>query len=243
MKYGWRPSLPDQRDKQFISSTLVLPKLVDLRNEDTPIYDQGQLGSCTANAIAAHLDFNRKKQGEQPIVPSRLFIYYNERAADGTVDSDAGSTIRESAKTVKKNGAPPETLWPYLVSKFKNKPTTQVYKDAVSYEDLTYLSVRRLNLKDRLAEGYPVVIGISVYESFESPAAMKTGVIPMPEMSESLLGGHAVMLVGYNEVTEQFIFRNSWSSSWGASGYGFLPYAYLSNSSLSSDFWSLNQVK
>src|SRR5207245_219307 len=142
------------------------PKKVDLRNQDTPIYDQGELGSCTANAIAAHLDFNRKKQGENIIVPSRLFIYYNERLEDGTVEMDAGSTIRESVKVINKQGACPESEWGYDISQFTVQPPKTAYADALKFHDLKYLRLSQTLTAFRscLAEGYPFVGGITVYD-------------------------------------------------------------------------------
>lgn len=242
---GWRVDLPDQRDLAFEPSVVKLPSVVDLRPEDTAIYDQGQLGSCTANAIAAHLDFNRKKQGEAAIKPSRLFIYYNERKDQGTIASDSGASIRESAKAVKNYGACPEPMWAYHINQFKVVPTDAAYTTAVGYEALSYLSIARelSHLKSRLAEGFPFVIGISVYDSFESDEVAKTGIVPMPKPDESLLGGHAVMVVGYDDTKEHFIVRNSWGASWGDKGYFYLPYSYLTNSHLSSSFWTLKTVK
>src|SRR5437868_12212616 len=106
MRYGWLRDLPDQRDHEYLAlPSASLPRQVDLRPKCPPVYDQGNLGSCTANAIAGHLDFNRQKQGEKLITPSRLFIYYNERKDQHTIQSDAGSTIRESCKEVKNYGA------------------------------------------------------------------------------------------------------------------------------------------
>jgi len=242
--YGWRADNPDQRDKIYQAPARI-PLSVDLRPQDTPIYDQGQLGSCTANAIAGHLDFNRKKQGESTINPSRLFIYYNERASQNTVDSDSGASIRESAKTVKNQGTVPEVQWPYDISKFTDKPTPTLYAEAVNYEALSYLSIKRsLNeFKGCLSEGFPFVIGISVYESFETSTVAQTGIIPMPKKAEKLLGGHALMVVGYDDSKEWFIVRNSWSESWGDKGYCYIPYKYLINAKLSSDFWTLRNVK
>jgi C1A family cysteine protease len=237
--YGWRPDLKDERDYQFkvpLFSRLLLPLSVDLRSSCPPVYDQGNLGSCTANAIAGHLDFNRKLEGETFIFPSRLFIYYNERVIEGTTNSDAGATIRDSIKTVAKQGACSETEWPYIISKFASKPLSKCYTDAVQYEALTYLRITsQTGMKTCLAQGYPFVCGISVYQSFESTT---DGNIPMPQKGESLLGGHAIMIVGYD--SNGWIFRNSWGN-WGQQGYGRLPFKYLSK--YGSDFWTLRKVK
>lgn len=241
MKYGYKPDLLDQRDKFYSPKSTGLTR-VDLRPFDTPIYDQGDLGSCTANAIAGHLDFNRKKQGESIIKPSRLFIYWNERNLEGTVDSDSGASIRDSVKVVKTFGAPMEKNWAYNISKFKIKPDSEAYSQALLYEDLTYLRVKQTptSFESCLSEGFPLVIGVSVYESFESVG--KSGIVPLPSINEKLLGGHALMVVGFDIAKDWFIVRNSWGN-WGKSGYCFIPYEYLMNPKLASDFWTLRSVR
>jgi C1A family cysteine protease len=239
--FGWKPSLPDFRDVPYEAPEMgLLPKEVDLRPQCPAVYNQGQLGSCTANAIAAHLDFNRHKQGEQFIYPSRLFIYYQERFLEDTVDSDSGASIRDSVKVVKQYGAPPESEWPYLINNFELEPTEEAYTDALNYEDLSYLAVGDLlSMKSCLAERFPFVTGITVYESFMGA----TETVPIPDKRENVLGGHAVMIVGYDDTKECFILRNSWGADWALSGYVYIPYAYLTNPGLSSDRWTLRKVK
>lgn len=245
-RYGWVRDLPDQRDHVFLalpSASLVTK--VDLRPGQPPVYDQGDLGSCTANAVAGNLDFNRKKQGEAFISPSRLFIYYQEREDQGTVASDSGSSIRESVKAVKAYGACPEKEWPYDIKRYTTAPSAKAYADAIKYEALTYERIDRnlVDFKTCLADGYPFVIGFTVYESFEGPDVAKTGIMPMPAKTESVLGGHAVEVVGYDDSKQWFIVRNSWGKKWGDKGYFYMPYAYLLDSKLSSDFWTLRSVK
>jgi C1A family cysteine protease len=245
--YGWKRDLPDHRDRFFLERVAVLPKAADLRSGMPAIYDQGNLGSCTANAVSAALDFDRHKQGKPFETPSRLFVYYNERKDDGDISTDAGASIRESIKAVTHYGACPETEWPYNIAKFTAKPAAKCYKDALLYEGLTYLSVTQsaTALKSSLALGFPVCIGISVYESFESATVAKTGIVPLPAKSEQMLGGHAVLLCGYNDAKGVWVVRNSWGASWGGplQGYCYMPYAYLTNPGLSSDFWTLRSVK
>lgn len=244
-RYGFVRDLPDHRDRFFLERVAVLPKAVDLRKGMPPVYDQGNLGSCTANAVSAALDFDRRKQGKPFETPSRLFVYYNERKDDGDISTDAGASIRESIKAVTRYGACPETEWPYNVAKFTAKPTAKCYTDALLYEGLTYLSVTQsaTALKSSLALGFPVCIGISVFESFESPVVAQTGIVPLPAKSEQMLGGHAVLLCGYDDAAGTWTVRNSWGAAWGQAGYFTLPYAYLTNSGLSSDFWTLRSVK
>lgn len=248
-RYGWTPDLPDHRD-QVYSAPLAqlgpLPKSVDLTSGCPPVYDQGQLGSCTANAIGGALEFDQLKQKLTDVfVPSRLFIYYNERVVEGTVGSDSGAQIRDGIKVVAKQGGPHETLWPYVISKFTAKPSTAAYQDAAKHPAVLYQRLVQTidQLKGCLATGYPFVFGFSVYESFESPGVAKSGHAPMPAPHEKLLGGHAVLAVGYDDAKKWFIVRNSWGPKWGMAGYFTLPYDYLLNGNLSDDFWTIKLVQ
>jgi C1A family cysteine protease len=245
--YGWIPDQPDQRDHLYAvppQYLTALPARADLRAKCPPAYDQGQLGSCTANAIGGALEFDRIQQKLPPFVPSRLFIYYNERVIEGTVRSDSGAQIRDGIKSVASQGACPEPEWPYVISKFAVKPPARAYKDAALDRAVSYQSiVQDLNqMKGCLASGFPFVFGFTVYESFETAVVAKTGHAPMPGWAERPVGGHAVMAVGYDDSSGWFIARNSWGTAWGMKGYFTLPYAYLIQPGLSSDFWTVRLV-
>ncbi len=246
--YGWVRDLPDERDHLYAAPLLSfrkgLPAAVDLRPKCPPVYDQGQLGSCTANGIAAAIEFDQRKQGIKEFMPSRLFIYYNERVIEGTVSQDSGAQIRDGVKSVAKLGAPPETDWPYDISKFAKKPPAKAYRDALHNVVKSYSRVTHdlTNMKGCLADGFPFVFGFTVYESFESATVAKTGIVPMPAQGESVLGGHCVLAVGYNDKQRRFIVRNSWGPKWGIGGYCTMPYEYLINPNLASDFWTLRSV-
>jgi len=247
-RYGWVPDLPDPRDHTFaVAASVVasIPESVDLRDQCPAVYDQGQLGSCTGNAIAGALEFDRIKQRLEVFVPSRLFIYYNERVIEGTVASDSGAQIRDGIKSVADQGDCPEDEWPYDISKFADQPPQSCYDDAVKYKAVLYQSVNQ-NLADMqgcLASGYPFVFGFTVYESFESDAVAKTGDMPMPKSGEKILGGHAVLAVGFDNQDRIFIVRNSWGDGWGDAGYFYMPYAYLLDDNLSDDLWTIRLVK
>ena len=247
-RYGWTPDLPDHRDLFYTASAMhlkALPPKVDLRPHCPPVYNQGQLGSCTANSIAGAVEFDQMKQGLPSVfVPSRLFIYYNERAIEGDVDQDNGAQIRDGIKSVGKLGVCPETQWPYNIKKFALKPPAVCYKDAVQYRALSYQKVARdlSQMKGCLASGYPFVFGFTVYESFESAAVAKTGRVPLPSAGEKVLGGHAVMAAGYDDGQQVFIVRNSWGAGWGLKGWSLMPYAYLTHPGLSSDYWTVRLV-
>lgn len=247
--YGWVPDIPDNRDKMYAPPPrflAALPPKVDLRPKCPMVYDQGQLGSCTANAIGGALEFDQMQQGEKNFTPSRLFIYYNERVVENSVNDDAGAMIRDGIKSVSKLGAPPEVPdWPYTINKFKQKPPAVAYSHALKYQAILYQRlVQQLDqLKGCLAAGFPFVFGITVYESFESQAVAKTGKVPMPKPAEKNLGGHAIMAVGYDDSQKRFIIRNSWGADWGMKGYFTLPYGYVTNPNLADDFWTIKSVK
>lgn len=244
--FGWTPDTPDQRDRVYmVERLLVAPPSVDLRPLCPRVYDQGALGSCTANAIAAAIHFDRMKQNLLPsFIPSRLFIYYNEREMEGNVGTDSGAMLRDGIKSVAKFGDCPETLWNYRIRDFAVKPSKVCYTSAEKYKAVQYASILQnvAAMKQCLAQGYPFVFGFSVYESFESPNVASTGIVSLPTISEQLLGGHAVTCVGYDDHKNWFICRNSWGTRWGDHGYFYMPYEYLTDINLADDFWTIRLV-
>lgn len=239
--YGWKPKLPSIHFPLYAArvEAAALPTKVDLRPQCPPVYDQGQLGSCTGNGWAGALEFLRMKQQLPDFTPSRLFIYYNERVADNDVPQDAGAAISDGAHVVSQQGYPDETLWPYDITKFADPPPQAAFDSARTHLVLQVQQVSQdlTSMKEVLASGLPIVIGFAVYESFESPAVASSGIVPMPSHHEKKMGGHCVVLVGYDDSQSMFIARNSWGTGWGKAGYFMMPYAYLTNPRLSSDFW------
>jgi C1A family cysteine protease len=248
-RFGWTPDLPDARDFLYSAPEAVLtklPKKVDLRGGKMPkVYDQGELGSCTANAIGAAFEFGQIKQGEKDFMPSRLFIYYNERAMEGTIDTDSGAMIRDGMKSISKLGVCTEDTWPYVIPNFTQKPPAKAYTEAKKHQALVYRRVlgQLHQMQGCLAQGYPFVFGFSVYESFMSPDVAKTGKVPLPPRGEQLIGGHAVLAVGYDDSIQSFIVRNSWGPKWGLKGYCEMPYGYLTDPQLARDFWAVYTVE
>lgn len=243
-KYHWQRDKADSRDHVFKLTLTSLPTQVDLRPYASSVENQGNLGSCTGNAIAGAIELICKKRNKNLDV-SRLFIYYQERVLENTVNFDNGAYIRDGIKVCYTYGAPLESIWPYNISKWATRPSPAAYADAAKRKVTAY--ERCLNftaVKNALAAGKPVIIGFDVYESFESDAVASTGMMPYPNTAtEQYLGGHAVCLVGYNDTTQRFIARNSWGTSWGDRGYFYMPYQVIQNRSMSSDFWTINSVR
>jgi C1A family cysteine protease len=243
-KYHWVRDPIDSRDHLYHPVSLnTIPTHVDLRNYASPIDDQGQLGSCTGNAIAGAIDLIDKKNNKSLRV-SRLFIYYQERLLEGDINQDNGAYIRDGIKACYTYGAPLETLAPYNINQFAVKPSNAAYADALNRKVTGYQKCANFSaVKNALAIGNPVVVGFDVYSSFESYSVAATGIMPYPNTRrEQLLGGHAVCLVGYDDARSWFIARNSWGTSWGDKGYFYMPYQVIQNTSMSSDFWVISAV-
>jgi C1A family cysteine protease len=241
--YGWRPDKPDFRDHILKYGALgtSIASTVDLRETGNlpTVYDQGQLGSCTGNAIAGAIEYASKAQGKKVFMPSRLFIYYNERVIEGTVSQDAGAEIRDGIKSVASDGVCDENLWPYDTAKFTDKPSYDAYAQAKRgiIKQYARVPVAMHNIQNVLTHKVPVVIGCSLYQSFESDAVAANGMVPMPNPSEQQIGGHCMLLVGYTQT--HFIVRNSWGDGWGDKGYCYIPFDYLLNTNLADDFWAI----
>lgn len=236
LEYGMMP----EKVKDYSLST-PLPTIVDLRNKLPIMYNQGNLGSCTANALCYSFVY-----GDKSWNPSRLFLYYNERMLDKTTTKDVGSTLSAGIIALQKYGVCSETLWPYNINKFAEKPPVNAYTDGEQHQVLSANRVQQTmtSMKGCLNSGFPFVVGILIYRSFEGSVTTNTGYVPMPNpKTERLLGGHAVTCVGYNDSKAVWIMKNSWGTGWGDRGYFYLPYNYLLSSSLACDMWQITKVE
>jgi C1A family cysteine protease len=245
--YNHRQDPVDTRDHKFhlkVAQLTTLPPSADLRKTGylPKCLDQGNLGSCTANATSNALRFCLRKEKALDFQPSRLFIYYFSRLIENTVSEDSGCYIRDVMKEVQTYGACSENNWGYNISQFAvHPPTTAVRAARTHISSFQYMSVNQdLNsIKNALVQGFPIIFGIQVFESLEAEAVFKTGLIPMPNTTkEQCLGGHCVLMVGYDDATRRFTFQNSWGESVGQNGFFTIPYDYVLNPNLASDFWT-----
>jgi C1A family cysteine protease len=249
--FGWKPDPKDNRDYKYklYLPWKELPSKVDLRSQCSPVRDQGQLGSCTAFAMATGLRewmMWRNLGGEHTLM-SPLFLYWQERNLEGTVFEDSGAYIRDGLKVLQQMGTCPEKDDPYDISRFTETPTPEMVQKAFPYKIASYESIpsTSLALQTALAQGDPVVMGMLVYSSFETQEVATTGIVPMPSrcpMTDKVLGGHAVFVVGYQTDSSwngggYFIVKNSWSKNWGDAGFFYLPFGYIS-SYRTSDLWT-----
>ncbi len=263
---GWERDLPDFRDyareatevktvlaksRSFKTAKSTLPKSTDLRQWCSPIEDQGNLGSCTANAGVSLVEYFQRRAFGKYLNGARLFLYKATRNLLGWT-GDQGAYLRDTMKALVLFGVPPETYWPYKISKFDDEPPAFCYAFGQSFKAIKYYrldprgtsSSQALSaVRQSLAGGLPSMFGFSVYSSMPG-VNDGTGDIPMPQPGDKLEGGHAMVAVGYDDAKKigkekgALLIRNSWGTAWGEKGYGWLPYAYVEEG-LAVDFWSL----
>lgn len=241
---GYIPDLPDQRDYRFaISQPAPVPAKSNMRSKMPPVYNQGALGSCVANAVAGVCQYNEIVQKKSwQWTPSRLFQYYNTRLLMGTVDVDSGSGIRDALRAAEHYGIVDENLWQYKTEQFKVRPPDVAYQSASLHPVTRYERVNQTmaDMRQIIAKHHPIILGAMLYAgAFTGP----NGNIPMPALSEKPWGGHSIVLCGYDDSVNRFILRNSWSAQWGDGGYGTLPYEYALNPGLAGDMWTIRSVR
>jgi C1A family cysteine protease len=238
-------TLSDDKYLSFDTSLSSTSPSFDLSKNMNLIYNQGNIGSCTANALAWALKYRKRN-----VNPSRLYLYYYSRyfdyqQGDNRPSIDDGTTLEQGVNVLRRKGVCDESLYPYRTHLHGRQPPTYLNKNAITNRVLRYSFVRQNMdaMKACLNSGYPFVFGFLVYSSFENPSVDKTGIIPIPNTStESLLGGHAVIAVGYDDSKQLIKFANSWGRGWGENGYGYIPYSYILNPSWTDDFWVLYDI-
>ncbi len=245
--FGWRPSLPDPRDIPADPTAIpVLPEVDPRGVYMPPIYDQGQLGSCTANAVAAAIDADRLVDGQGILTPSRLAIYWFERFLEHQPsDVDQGAMGRDGFKASRRFGVLPDNDWPYTDDakdpRFAEDPRTSTkWDDDHWILDDAYKSVRRsvYDFKRVLSNKQTIAFGFSVFRQFVSPEARDTGIVPTPDPSDIIPNeGHEVLAIGYlQNHPDHCLCRNSWGTDWGMEGYFLMPWSVLLDAHFSSDF-------
>jgi C1A family cysteine protease len=249
-KYGWIRGLPSRRFPQLKLTSY--PPLSPAKSLITtgflpPIWDQGQTGSCTGHGTTRGIAYARAKQGLPYIDLSRLFPYWNARVAEGSSDSDSGATVGDAIAAAQQYGDCPYADLPTDPGLVTVAPSVQAFEDAITHKALAATRVMGSNQASLAYHfkhcidilGLPVVIGIVVYESFESDAVAKTGAVPMPGSNEQQLGGHCIAAVAYDDSTQLITCDNSWGTSWGMQGRFTIPYGYVFDPDLADDFHAI----
>lgn len=263
--FGWKKEPSDIKDIKYKlspSTINLLPTihLVDLRTLFPPVYNQGKMGSCVANAIAGMVDFLRRKDGESPLwTPSRLYLYYWGRYLENTIGNDSGLYNRDGMKALDRWGICSEDEWPYIdvptdssgnfpadslpvtkpLGKYGALGAEAAKWRIVNYEkivDLASYDNDAINkMKGCLIEGYPFIFGIWVFSTWFDSNGKPVTIIKFPTFSDTCLGGHCMVGVGFDDTNQWFIARNSWGNQYGDNGYFYLPYQYMQV--YSSDVW------
>ena len=248
LKGGYVKDKIDTRDYIYkinpnVANVAKLPVSFSLRKSMPPVLDQGNLGSCVSNAVCNALGFLNLKLKKPIGLKSRLFNYYNTRILEGTINQDSGCEIRDAIKVCNKTGNCYETTWPYNINRFTLRPPNQTYTEALQHKLALYQRVNqdRTSIKSCLLSGYPVIIGFTCYNTLYNPSVERTGDILMPTRRDYIIGGHCVLITGYNDGTQRYEIMNSWGTSWGSGGYGTIPYAYVENANYATDFWQVQQ--
>jgi C1A family cysteine protease len=242
--FGWLRDLPDRRDrwKQWPLKLKELERSKDLRANLPEVYDQGALGSCTSNAIVGAFSYEHNKENLGNFSGSRLFVYYNERVLENDVEIDAGAYIRDGMKVINSIGVCEESLCPYRIRRFREEPSPEAFNDASHHKGIKYERIAPTvdEFKKAISNDLVVIFGFSVPSSFELIGP--DGIMSEPAEGESIIGGHAVLACGYDDDVQRLLVRNSWGPLWGANGYFWMPYSFVTKDNC-DDCWILEIVR
>lgn len=248
-KLNWRRQPVDNRDKITRRGVLFTPSELPVKfqlDKEIPIYDQGDLGSCTANSGCAcyRYEYAQLKNTFDTFDPSRLYLYYNTRKIEGSTEEDAGAYIRDVFKALNKDGLCEESLFPYYTDRFATEPSPNCYINGKKYQTVRYAAVPQdLNsLKSAVFSGAAISFGFDVYKSFMYGSWTEICPIPNPS-KEQLLGGHAVTIIGWDDNKKAFLIQNSWGSDWKNKGKFYMPYEMVTDNKFCDDFWVIDEIK
>ena len=227
----------EKKDKQSLDKIEIIEhniNKIDLRNNFLVNYNQENLESCTANAICSIFNYY-----DNNFLGSRLFLYYNERILGNSVNSDSGAKLEDGINALLIYGLCDENEWCYDIKKYKIQPPISCYINGLINKNIKYLCLDNTleNIKNCLINKNPIYIGIAIYESFEDINVYITGIVKMPDPNEKFLGGHAIVICGFDDEKNIFICKNSWGCKWGNNGYFYIPYEYIINEYLATDIW------
>ncbi|MDD3118368.1 MAG: C1 family peptidase [Victivallales bacterium] len=236
----------DRRDRRLstpLRPAVALPSAVDHRAELPPVWQQGEVGSCFAHAGCAAMSQVIHRESGAIVTPSRLCLATTTRFREGTLSSDSGATLRGTIKTMVKIGVPPESLYPYDIAGYYTLPPQSVLDAAEKWQTLGYYRIAAdhaapARIRQALAAGFMVMIGVAIYESLLSDAVVRTGIVSLPRSGEEMMGGHAMAVVGYDH--DRMIVRNSWGAEWGDKGHCLMPEAYFAGDML-WDAWVISR--
>lgn len=251
---GWKPDVADARDfvasERFGLASIEPPDEASLEDHVGEIYDQGQTNSCVAWALCNAIMIAEAAAGLNPILPSALFAYYNGRRAtapNAPILLDVGSRPRDVVKAAFRLGICDDADWSWDYSRLRlrknRRPPFAAYMKAHGRRGGEYAKIasvadaKILDVRRALAAGYPVMVALRITQEFVDGQ----GIIDQPRITDPIIGGHMVALVGYEpdrNLYGQTLFRvlNSWGDRWADDGFGWITEGYL-RSGYASDLY------
>lgn len=241
-RFGWLGDSGQKRVMMMAPSAWPIEQPAaksDLTRGMPKVFDQGNLGSCVGQGTASAWSYAHNLSTRDQFAVSRLMIYYEARKAIGTTNWDSGCQIVDAMNWLQRWGSCKESLWPYEISRYKQKAPNAAYSEAKQHK---VLSARKVDNTDErsirlaLTNGYPVIVGSLVYSGINKITS-RNYVLEMPRNGERPVGGHCYIITGHDDAKRLFRGRNSWGSRWGNNGDFLLPYAYIHSGRITEDCW------